>query len=67
MRLRIIVTVTAEPIFVTIVMLARVEGIVRVVFFNIRFERRVISGPSGLAARFSSTTLLDSAPGDRPT
>ena len=47
----IIVAVTAEPIFVAIVMLAGVEGIFWVVFFNIRFERPVISGPQAWRRR----------------
>ena len=42
--IRIIVAIAAEAIFMAIVMLARVKTKVRVVFFDIGFERPVLSG-----------------------
>ena len=42
----------AEPIFVAIVMLARVKGVVWVVFLNIGFERPIVHWLSDLAAEW---------------
>jgi hypothetical protein len=40
----IIVTITAEAIFVSIVMLARIKRVTRMVFFDIGFECPVLGG-----------------------